>query len=274
MGSSTDEAARLARQAETLRPVTERLLSAAGIGPGMRVLDVGTGSGDVALLAGTFVGPSGSVLGIDQHEANVDAASKRAAAAALGHVSFQVADLNDPPSATFDAIVGRYVLFYQPDPVASLSRLASSLAPGGVMAFVELNVHLGDPTIGGLIWPPSQLGAMVLSWYHEAFKASGVTPFMGLRLRSALRSAGLEVDSHFEAAATVLAGPDAAEMLASIMRPMVPLVVALGVASEAEVGIDTLAERLDSWRRPATRSSSSATPARSRMCEEAARLKH
>ena len=47
-------------------PFTERLFKAAGMNPGMRVLDLGCGAGDVSMLAADLVGPSGSVIGIDR----------------------------------------------------------------------------------------------------------------------------------------------------------------------------------------------------------------
>ena len=59
MGRSDHETARLQRQAQLYAPLTRRLFSEAGVGAGMRVLDVGTGAGDVALLAAELVGPIG-----------------------------------------------------------------------------------------------------------------------------------------------------------------------------------------------------------------------
>src|ERR1700730_18592339 len=65
LGHSQDEIGRLIDQAAIIRPTTERLLRSAGIERGMHVLDLGCGAGDVSMLAGKLVGPSGSVLGID-----------------------------------------------------------------------------------------------------------------------------------------------------------------------------------------------------------------
>jgi ubiquinone/menaquinone biosynthesis C-methylase UbiE len=66
LGQSTYEQERLMLQARILRPYTERFFRAAGLEPGMRVLDLGSGVGDVALLAGDIVGPCGRVLGLDR----------------------------------------------------------------------------------------------------------------------------------------------------------------------------------------------------------------
>src|SRR5438309_1192712 len=61
LGHSPSEIRRLVSQAAILRPITERLLRTAGVGRGMRVLDLGCGAGDVSMLAAELVGPSGSV---------------------------------------------------------------------------------------------------------------------------------------------------------------------------------------------------------------------
>ena len=66
LGSAPRELERLILQAEIIRPITERHLRQAGLKPGMRVLDLGRGVGDVSLLAAGMVGPFGSVVGVDQ----------------------------------------------------------------------------------------------------------------------------------------------------------------------------------------------------------------
>ena len=65
LGSSDLEIARLDAQAEFLREPTRVLLEASGIGPGMRVLDLGTGLGHVAAAVAELVGPHGEVVGLD-----------------------------------------------------------------------------------------------------------------------------------------------------------------------------------------------------------------
>jgi ubiquinone/menaquinone biosynthesis C-methylase UbiE len=66
LGNTDVEHQRLIRQARWLAAHTERLFRDAGIGPGQRVVDLGSGVGDVALIAGRLVGPSGEVLGIER----------------------------------------------------------------------------------------------------------------------------------------------------------------------------------------------------------------
>ena len=61
-----------------LHDLTEDVLRRAGIGPGVRVLDIGCGVGDVSLLAGKLVGPTGLVLGVDRSADSIDIAQRRA----------------------------------------------------------------------------------------------------------------------------------------------------------------------------------------------------
>src|SRR6516165_4436935 len=113
LDNTAAEQVRLNRQAAQLRPVTERLFRAAGIGPGMAVLDVGCGFGDVSLIAAELVSNGGRVVGFDRDARQVSAASARFADNAM--VSFVQATIDAPPEVEFDAIVGRLVLMYHPD---------------------------------------------------------------------------------------------------------------------------------------------------------------
>ena len=244
LASSDVERARLERQGAHARPVTERLFRAAGIGHGARVLDVGSGAGDVAMLAAELVGESGSVVGIDRDDAQLDTAATRCSEAGLRNVRFVVGDLNNPPTGPFDAVVGRFVLMYQPDPDATLRALANRLVPGGVMAFVEYALTLGEGTAGTMTWPEHRLAPSMRSWIHDAFAATNVAPMMGLRLRAAFRAAGLEPQEHVEANSIVYMGVEAAEMGAGLVRSMLPVIIEHGIATADEIDIDTLANRL------------------------------
>src|SRR5690242_9611805 len=121
-------------------PVTRRIFSVAGIAPGMRVLDVGSGNGEVAFLAAALVGHDGLVIGTDRVPGPIAAARARAQARSLRNVDFRVGDPGEMTfERPFDAVVGRYVLQFNPDPAAMLRKLAGHLRPGGVVAFHELD---------------------------------------------------------------------------------------------------------------------------------------
>src|SRR5438128_110207 len=92
MGQSEEENQRLVEQARILALPLRRFLEDAGIGPGMRVLEIGSGAGDVALVAAELVGPSGTVTGVDMNGALLEKARERARSAGLGNVTFVVGD--------------------------------------------------------------------------------------------------------------------------------------------------------------------------------------
>src|SRR5437899_8430432 len=119
LGNTDAEHERLIRQAARVAPTTERLFCEAGIGPGQRVLDIGSGVGDVAMLAAKLVGPSGEVVGVERDASTIARARVRVAEAALRNVSFTQSDVSQiPGNKLFDAVVGRLILQFLPDPVA------------------------------------------------------------------------------------------------------------------------------------------------------------
>src|SRR5512138_2155149 len=93
LGHADAEHERLIRQAARVAPITERLFREAGIGPGQRVLDLGSGLGDVAMAAAKIVGPSGEVVGIERDAHSIARASARVAAAGMHSVSFLQTDV-------------------------------------------------------------------------------------------------------------------------------------------------------------------------------------
>jgi Methylase involved in ubiquinone/menaquinone biosynthesis len=115
LGHSDDELDRLRAQARLIDPISRRFLLEAGIGTGMRVLDVGSGAGDVAFVAVELVGATGEVVGVDRSTAALEVARARAGERSLANVSF----LEGDPTSTalgrpFDAAIGRYVLSFRP----------------------------------------------------------------------------------------------------------------------------------------------------------------
>src|SRR5207249_3769469 len=138
LGYTDAEQERLMRQATLIAPHTERLFREAGIGVGHRVLDLGSGMGDVSMLVAGLVGASGEVVGIERDATSIERAQARVAAAGLRNVSFLNTDVNkiaiDRP---FDAAVGRFILMFLPDPVSVLQSVVPLVRPGGVLAFQE-----------------------------------------------------------------------------------------------------------------------------------------
>jgi protein-L-isoaspartate O-methyltransferase len=128
LGSSDREHERLVRQAARIAPLTERFFREAGIGPGQRVLDVGSGVGDVALLAARLVGPTGEVVGVERDPRSVAGARRRVTEADYRNVSFTESDIAQISSnKPFDAVVGRFILQFVP-PLGDLDTLSVRLS--------------------------------------------------------------------------------------------------------------------------------------------------
>jgi ubiquinone/menaquinone biosynthesis C-methylase UbiE len=189
LGSSDAERERLIRQAARLAPLTERLFREAGIGPGQRVLDLGSGVGDVAMLAAKLVGTSGEVVGIERDPDSIARARSRVAEAGLHNVKFTQSDVNqivvDKP---FDAAVGRFILQFLPDPVTVLRSLAGLVRPGGVLSFQEVSY---SPFL--LLSSHLRLWSAAASLLHETIQRSGAHTEIGLAQFRFFQEAGLPV---------------------------------------------------------------------------------
>ncbi len=223
--------------------MTERLLVDAGITLGMRVLDVGCGSGDVALLLAKQVGESGQVVGIDQDVQALAAASVRVRQLALANVTFTQGDISalSPDLAPFDAVVGRRVLMYLPKPVDVLRRIAAVVRPGGRVVFQEHDSIM----VPGRV-TPMPMHEQVHAWIWQTVQREGANIHMGFDLPIVLAQAGLAVE-HVRAEA-VIQTPDVPYRVAAIVRAMLARIVRQGVAREQDVDIETLEQRLTAER--------------------------
>jgi SAM-dependent methyltransferase len=240
LGHDDHELARLIKQAAFYGDFTRQLFDLAGLSAGMSVLDVGCGAGDVSFLAASIVGPSGRVLGIDKSPDAVAAATRRAASAGLSNVRFVAADLSELSlDERVDAVVGRLVLLYVPDPSATLARLATFLEPGGIVAFQEMDMP------GARSVPPCRLFDDMLELLCETFRRSGSDPRLGLKLGSIFERAGLH-SPQMISGARLDRGPQnqIAAQLSDVIRTLLPAMERTGVASPATIDIDTLATRL------------------------------
>ncbi|HEY7595241.1 MAG TPA: class I SAM-dependent methyltransferase [Actinophytocola sp.] len=228
---------RLVAQGALFDPLTVRLLTRAGLAPGMRVLDLGSGAGNVARLAAELVGPDGAVVGIEQDPAAVELARRRTGAT---NIEFRVGDAQtlEGVEGDFDAVIGRLFLMYLPDPVAALSRAATRVRPGGLICIHETDLDYVPA------FPYTPLWSEAHGWFLEALEKAGIERRMGPSLFAAFRAAGLPaprllVETFAEG------GPEApAWGWANVIAAAVPLMERTGVAMYAEVDPPTLADRL------------------------------
>jgi 2-polyprenyl-3-methyl-5-hydroxy-6-metoxy-1,4-benzoquinol methylase len=240
LGHSEQELQRLSRQGKVFGPFTRQLFEEAGINRGMRVLDVGCGSGDVAFLAGDLVGPSGELVGVDRERTAVDWANTRALSRGTKNVSFVEGDPAEMEfDQQFDAIVGRLVLMYYPDPVDTIRKLMRHVRPEGLIVFQELDMANARSL------PVAPLFERSLTWIKQTLTATGARIQLGLELYPVFLAAGLPGPS-MRVDALIGGGPQcpAFEVVAEVIQSLLPVMEKLKIASAAEVGISTLAQRM------------------------------
>jgi SAM-dependent methyltransferase len=240
LGHSASELRRLIEQAAFFGDLTADVFRRAELRPGMSVLDVGCGAGDVAFLAASLVAPTGRVLGIDKSPDALSMARTRAEAAGADNIEFEIADAATFHSTRkFDAIVGRLVLAYQPDPAAVLRHLASQLRDGGVIVFQECDLSTASTK------PELPLFTRMVGHVVETFRRAHLEADMGSRLHAAFCAAGLPAPRMI-AAARVESGEHslAYAAVAKVVDSAAPMMERLGVATVEELQLATLEDRL------------------------------
>jgi SAM-dependent methyltransferase len=239
LGSTDGEHERLIWQAKALAPITERLFREAGIGVGQRVLDIGSGAGDVAMLVAELVGTTGEVIGVERDMRSIGRARARVADAGLRNLSFVQADVSDiRDSRPFDAAVGRFILMWVPDPAAVLKVLVKLVRPGGVLAFQEPD---WDPVLALL--EPLPLWSAAASLVSSTFARSGGDLNLGSALYSVFRQAGLPGPT-MRQEIPMGRDPYTARWFPDILRVLLPEIQRLNISLDRVGDLDTLAERL------------------------------
>jgi SAM-dependent methyltransferase len=241
LGHSSRELERLRVQARLIDPITRRFLRDGGVGPGMRVLDVGSGAGDVALLVAELVGETGEVVGVDRAPAALAAARERADAGLLRNVSFLEGDPGDMTfERPFDALIGRYVLMFQQDPAAMLRRLSAHLRPGGVVVFHE-------PDRDGVrSFPSVPTYDRCCRLVDETVRRWSGDPRMGIKLYPTFIAAGLPAP-RMRLESVIGGGTDSSDQVhleMDLFGSLATEMERLGIATVAELQPETLPERV------------------------------
>jgi SAM-dependent methyltransferase len=187
LGSTDTEHKRLIRQAAIFNPISERLFHEAGVGPGQRVLDVGSGLGDVSMLIARLVGPSGQVVGVDNDATTIAKAKERVAKAGFQNIGFTQSDVGEiPRGESFDSIVGRLILEFLPDPGAVVKSLVGLLRPGGILAIQD---GCWGPLL--VLWADLPIRSKCVTLIYQAFQSSGAHMDMERVLFRTFQGAGL-----------------------------------------------------------------------------------
>lgn len=240
LGVSEAEVRRIILQSDLYHDATEDALRRAGIGPGMDVLDVGTGAGGVALIASELVGPTGSVTAVDASPKMVAIACARAERHPISNITCVEADLASwQPDRRFDAVTGRLVVMHLHDPVDVLRRLARAVRPGGVVAFADFVMS------AAMQQPAGPLFTQSLERVVAAFRGVGRPTDMGLQLGIAFRAAGLP-SPRYVLGGVVGEGPATAvyALLSETVATLAPVMHELGITDEPAVEAPALERAL------------------------------
>ena len=241
LGRRDAETQRLILQHQIYGPLTRQFLVGAGVAAGMKVLEVGCGAGDVALLVAQLVGPQGQVVGVDMNAQILDTARHRVAAAGWSNVSLIHGELDGlEPGDDFDAVIGRWILMYLPQPAELLRRARDWLRPGGLVAFQE-----GDLRSAVRPYPPAPFHEQARRWTTPPPGAPGPEIEMGLKLFATYIEAGLGAPQlRFDA--PIGGGPSwpGYAYLAGTLRSLVPFLEQIGAVAPGEVDLDTVEDRL------------------------------
>jgi SAM-dependent methyltransferase len=161
-------------EAAAWRRVLERTLPPAPA----RVLDAGTGTGSLALLAADL---GYAVTGVDLSEAMLERARTKAAARGVD-VTFVHGPAEEPPAGPFDAVIERHVLWTMPDPVVTLEAWRAVTRAGGRLVLLEGSWGGDDP----FVWVKDAVAQLVeraqgIADHHHAAYPGGLTlPLQGL----------------------------------------------------------------------------------------------
>jgi SAM-dependent methyltransferase len=206
----------------------------------MRVVDLGTGTGEVALLVAEAVGSAGRVLAVDRAADGLAYAATKLADRGVTNIELVEADVESyVPDEPVDAVLGRLVLSYLPDPVATVRGLLGALTPGGVYLALEYDTEAVRSA------PQTPLVTRMAELLNGAFAAVGTPQTLGPHLAELLREAGA-TDAQSLGLQAYLAPDDPAgpAMLAAVISSLAPAIEGHGLADAAELDLATLRDRI------------------------------
>jgi SAM-dependent methyltransferase len=211
-------------------PGTEALFHRVGLREGMRVVEIGCGSGNIACWVAEQVGPSGSVEAIDNSADQIEQARKQAEARGLRNIDFRVADAYSPrlPEDAFDVAYCRLVLMHLTHPADALTAMRSLVRPGGKVVCEEMD-------LGCWLCDPPTVAMRRFFELNEALGKRRREDFLlGASLHRLFRKAGFthpEVGANF----TLALRGEQKRLLGMTFVEFAPELVREGLATQAEV---------------------------------------
>jgi len=240
LGSSPGESARLQRQADELAADSAALLDKVRLRPGQSAIDLGCGPRGVLDLLAERVSPGGRVVGLDADPVHTAMAADFAAERRLSGVQIMTADARSTglPPGSFDLVHARTLFINLPEPAAVAAEMARLARPGGWVADME------PDTEHSLCYPPHPAFDRLCEIFRVVFSRNGADIAMGRRVPELFRQAGL-ADVEVEARVQMYPpGNSRRTVRLDLVRAMRPMILEMGVATEAEL------DELDAALRP------------------------
>lgn len=210
-------------------PDTRNLMARAGVGAGMRCVDLGCGGGEVTFELAKLVAPDGVAVGVDMDEVKLTLAREAAVERGVTNVEFRAANVNlwDEP-ATYDVVFCRFLLQHLSQPVALLRRMWAAVRPGGVIVVEDADHD------GWTCHPPNAGFAFFKRSICNAIDHAGGDHASGRKLYSHF------LDASIPAPQVALVQPlriaDAGKILAlSTLDAITPAILEQGIATQEEL---------------------------------------
>lgn len=214
---------------EVLKDHTRLLLETDGSITGQRLLDLGCGGGNVALMAAGMVGPAGHVTAIDFDSAIIALAQQDASEASVQNISFTAQSAYDIDfDQEFDIVYSRFLLSHLSDPLRVLTNMIRSTRPGGKIIVEDVQFS------GHFCYPQCPAFDAYLNYYNTAAINNGQNPEMGIALAELFHSAGIDTLKLDTVQPSFTKG--AGKRMACItLEKIKPMVIKQGLASEETI---------------------------------------
>ena len=171
---------RLQCQAEELSPLVFESIEKCGISEGMRVVDVGCGTGQVSFLISKTVGPRGAVIGIDVNTTAIELCRNIATTEGVKNVSFIVGNAcdmsHDLPDNSIDISYSRFLLTHLEDPLAAIREMIRITKRKGIIMIEDCDLT------HWIVEPDDRSVNQLWRWYSNIIMKNGGDPTLGRKL--------------------------------------------------------------------------------------------
>jgi SAM-dependent methyltransferase len=235
----TDAYRRLTLLAEAKWPSTSALFERLPVRPGMKCMDVGSGTGAVSLALARIVAPTGRVVGVDTDTLLLDLAREKAAEEELPAEFLEIDVTKSELPRGFDLVYARFLLTHLRSPLQALEKMRRSTV-GGVIVVEDIDFD------GHVCYPHCAAFDRYVELYKGAARSRGADPLIGPKLPGLLEAAGC-TRVELEVVTPTFRRGEQKLVAAITMEHIREAVVGAGLASHGEV--DDIVDELTAFAR-------------------------